>query len=492
MLPTTLSENDEVQNYVDGAWQTPSSEDGQAVVNPATREELAYLPFSDEADLEAALEASNDAFEDWRHTAVEERVQPLFRLKELLDEHIEELTELLVMEHGKTRAEARGEIRRGIQNVETACGIPTMMQAGNLPNAAPNIDETAVREPLGTFVGITPFNFPVMISLWFLPHAVATGNSFILKPSEQDPLVTQRIFELVDEAGFPDGVVQLVHGGPDTVNAMLEHDGIEGISFVGSTPIARHIYETAAEHGKRVQAQGGAKNHIIVTESADIEYAAEKTVASACACAGERCLSNDVMVVEESVYDEFAAELAAQTREQTVGYGLDDGVDIGAIISDDHLETVRGYVEAGVEEGAELLVDGRDVTVDDYDGTFIGPTLFGEVTPDMTIAREEHFGPIMGLVRVEDFDEAVDVVNRSDFGNAASLFTDSGHKANRFKHEVEAGNLGVNLGTAAPMAYFSFGGRKDSFFGDLHAQGQDMINFYTDKMSYLERWPDQS
>ena len=492
MLPTTLSENDEVQNYVDGAWQTPSSEDGQAVVNPATREELAYLPFSDEADLEAALDASNDAFEDWRHTAVEERVQPLFRLKELLDEHIEELTELLVMEHGKTRAEARGEIRRGIQNVETACGIPTMMQAGNLPNAAPNIDETAVREPLGTFVGITPFNFPVMISLWFLPHAVATGNSFILKPSEQDPLVTQRIFELVDEAGFPDGVVQLVHGGPDTVNAMLEHDGIEGISFVGSTPIARHIYETAAEHGKRVQAQGGAKNHIIVTESADIEYAAEKTVASACACAGERCLSNDVMVVEESVYDEFAAELAAQTREQTVGYGLDDGVDIGAIISDDHLETVRGYVEAGVEEGAELLVDGRDVTVDDYDGTFIGPTLFGEVTPDMTIAREEHFGPIMGLVRVEDFDEAVDVVNRSDFGNAASLFTDSGHKANRFKHEVEAGNLGVNLGTAAPMAYFSFGGRKDSFFGDLHAQGQDMINFYTDKMSYLERWPDQS
>ena len=492
MTPKTLSENDEVQNYVDSAWQTPSSANGQAVINPATREELAYLPFSSEDDLDAAVAASNEAFESWRSTAVEERVQPLFRLKQLLDENIEELTELLVMEHGKTRVEARGEIRRGIQNVETACGIPTMMQAGNLPHAAPNIDETAVREPLGTFVGITPFNFPVMISLWFLPHAVATGNSFILKPSEQDPLVTQRIYELVDEAGFPDGVVQLVHGGPDTVNAMLEHDGIEGVSFVGSTPIARHIYETAAEHGKRVQAQGGAKNHIIVTESADIDYAAEKTVASACACAGERCLSNDVMVVEESVYDEFADALEEKTREQTVGYGLDDGVDIGAIISDDHLETVRGYIESGVEEGAELLVDGREVTVDDYDGTFIGPTLFGEVTPAMTIAREEHFGPIMGLVRVADFDEAVDVVNRSEFGNAASLFTDSGHKANRFKHEVEAGNLGVNLGTAAPMAYFSFGGRKDSFFGDLHAQGQDMVNFYTDKMSYIERWPDQS
>ena len=491
MIPDTLSENDEVQNYVDGAWHTPSSTDGQAVTDPGTGEELAYLPFSDEDDLDAAVAAGNAAFEDWRQTAVEKRIQPLFRLKQLLDEHIDELAELLVREHGKTRDEARGEIRRGIQNVEVACGIPKMMQAGTLSHAAPDIDESAVREPLGTFVAITPFNFPAMISLWFLPHAVATGNSFILKPSEQDPLVTQRIFELVDRAGFPDGVVQLVHGGPDTVNNILEHDGIEGVSFVGSTPIARHIYETAAANGKRVQAQGGAKNHIIVTESADIEYAAEKTVSSACACAGERCLSNDVVVVEEAVYDEFAEELAEQTREQVVGYGLDDGVDIGAIISEDHLDTLHGYVESGVEEGAELLVDGREVTVDDYDGTFIGPTLFGEVSPEMTIAREEHFGPIMGLVRAADFDEAVDVVNQSEFGNAASLFTDSGHKADRFKHEVEAGNLGVNLGTAAPMAFFSFGGRKDSFFGDLHAQGQDMVNFYTDKTSYIERWPNQ-
>jgi malonate-semialdehyde dehydrogenase (acetylating)/methylmalonate-semialdehyde dehydrogenase len=492
VLPNTLSEDDEVQNYVDGAWRTPSSDEGQPVTDPATGEELAHLPFSDADDLDAAVAASNDAFAEWRYRAVEERVQPLFRLKQLLDEHIDELAELLVREHGKTFAEARGELRRGIQNVETACGIPQMMQAGNLPNVAPDIDETAVREPLGTFVGITPFNFPAMISLWFLPHAVATGNSFILKPSEQDPLVTQRIFELVDEAGFPDGVVQLLHGGPETVNALLEHDGIEGVSFVGSTPVARHIYETAAAHGKRVQAQGGAKNHIIVTESADLEYAAEKTVASACACAGERCLSNDVMVVEEAVYDEFADVLAEKTREQVVGYGLDEGVDIGALISEEHLETVRGYVDSGVEEGAELLVDGRNVSVDGYDGHFIGPTLFAEVTPDMTIAREEHFGPIMGLTRAADFDEAVEIVNRSEYGNAASLFTDSGHKANRFKHEVDAGNLGVNLGTAAPMAYFSFGGRKDSFFGDLHAQGQDMINFYTDKKSYIERWPDQA
>jgi len=491
VIPDSLSQHGEAQNYVAGGWQTPSSDDGQPVVNPATDEELAYLPFSNGADIDTAVTAANHAFESWRHRAVEERVQPLFRLKQLLDEHIDELAELLVREHGKTLDEARGEIRRGIQNVEVACGMPKLMQAGNIAHAAPDIDETAVREPLGTFVGITPFNFPAMISLWFLPHAVATGNAFILKPSEQDPLVTQRIFELVDEAGFPDGVAQLVQGGPDTVNTLLEHEGIEGVSFVGSTPIARHVYETGAAHGKRVQAQGGAKNHIIVTESADLEYAAEKAVGSACACAGERCLSNDVVVVEEAVYDEFAEQMIAEMHAQTVGYGLDDGIDIGAIITSDHLDTVQGYIEAGVEEGAELLVDGREVTVEEYDGNFIGPTLFGEATPEMTIAREEHFGPILALTRVSDFDEAVDVVNQSDFGNAASLFTDSGRKANRFKHEVEAGNLGVNLGTAAPMAFFSFGGRKDSFFGDLHAQGQDMVNFYTDKTSYIERWPDQ-
>lgn len=490
MLPESLSAADKVQNYVAGQWQTPSSEEGQPVVNPATNKELASLSFSTEADLDEAVAAANDAFETWRHRAVEERIEPLFELQSLLDDHIDELAALLVSEHGKTRAEATGELRRGIQNVETACGIPTMMQAGNLPNAAPDIDESAVREPLGTFAGITPFNFPAMIPLWFLPHAVATGNSFILKPSEQNPLITQRIFELVDEAGFPDGVAQLVHGGPDTVNRILKHEGIKGISFVGSTSIARHVYETGAAAGKRVQAQGGAKNHIIVTESADTDYAAEKTVASACACAGERCLSNDVVVIEDPIYEKFTDTLAEKTRAQTVGNGLTEGVDIGALISSNHLDTVRSYIETGVEEGAELVVDGREFETPD-DGNFIGPTLFGEVDPEMTIVREEHFGPIMALVRVADFDEAVNTVNRSEFGNAASLFTDSGHKADRFKHEVEAGNLGVNLGTAAPMAFFSFGGRKKSFFGDLHAQGEDMINFYTDKTSYIERWPNQ-
>jgi malonate-semialdehyde dehydrogenase (acetylating)/methylmalonate-semialdehyde dehydrogenase len=487
-----MRENDTtrtVRNYVDGTWEVPSGSTGQTIHNPATTAQIGRVQFSSDEDLDRAVAAASDAFEEWRSRAVERRIQPLFELKRLLEEHIEELAERLVTDHGKTRDEARGELRRGIENVEVACGIPKMMQAGTLPHAAPGIDESAIREPLGVFAGVTPFNFPAMIPLWFLPHAVATGNTFVLKPSEQDPLVVERIVELVDEAGFPDGVVNLVQGGPDTVNGILAHEGIAGVSFVGSTPVARHIYETGAAHGKRVQAQGGAKNHIIVTESADPAYAAEKAAASGCACAGERCLSNDVVVVEADVYDTFTDHMEREMRAMTVGSGLDDGVDVGPLISAEHLETVRGYIETGVEEGAQLIVDGR--TGQEGTGHFIGPSLFGEATPEMTIVQEEHFGPIMALVRAADFDEAIDIVNRSEFGNAASLFTDSGHKATRFKHEVEAGNLGVNLGTAAPMAFFSFGGRKDSFFGDLHAQGADMINFYTDKTSYIERWPDQ-
>ena len=488
----TLSEDGDVRNYVGGSWSRAGSEDGQDTINPATGETLAYVPFSSASDVDEAVETGQEAFEEWRSTPVEERIQPLFRLKQLLEDHQEELAELLVEDHGKALAEARGEIRRGIENVEVACGIPTMMQGGSLPNAAPEIDESGVRKPLGVFAAITPFNFPGMIPLWFLPYAVATGNSFILKPSERDPLVPQRMFELIDEAGFPDGVVQLVNGGVDTVNAMLEHDGIAGISFVGSTPVAKHIYETAAEHGKRVQAQGGAKNHVVVTETADLEFAAEKTVSSSYACAGERCLANDLAVVEESVYDEFRDLVVEKAESQTVGYGLDEETDIGAIISDQHEQNVRNYIEMGVNEGADLVVDRRDVTVEGYeDGNFIGPTVFENVTTDMVFGQEEIFGPTLGLMEVADVDEAIDVLNRSDYGNAASMFTGSGADARKFRHEAEVGNVGINVGTVAPMAFFHFGGRKDSFFGDLHAQAQDMIYFYTDETVYIERWPSE-
>ncbi|WP_121823067.1 CoA-acylating methylmalonate-semialdehyde dehydrogenase [Halostella salina] len=482
---------DDVRNYVDGEWRTPSGTDGRAVTDPATGEALTRVGFSSATDVDEAVRAGQAAFETWGSTPVEERIQPLFELKRLLEDHQDELAEVLVREHGKTFDEAKGELRRGIENVEVACGVPTTMQAGHLPNAAPDIDETAVRKPLGVFTAITPFNFPGMIPLWFLPYAVATGNAFVLKPSEQDPVVAERIFELVDRAGFPDGVVQLVNGGVETVNHLLDHDGVHGASFVGSTPVAREIYERAAANGKRVQAQGGAKNHIIVTETADLEFAARKTVSSACACAGERCLANDVVVVERAVYDEFVDLVLDEARDRTVGYGLDDGTDIGALITPEHETRVRDMIAAGVDEGAELLLDGRDVTVEGYpDGNFLGPTVFGDVDPSMSIAREEIFGPVLGLLSVADIDEAVDVLNRSDFGNAASLFTGSGADARTVRHEADVGNLGVNAGTAAPMAFFHFGGWKDSFFGDLHAQGEDMIHFYTDTMTYIERWPD--
>ncbi|ADD07292.1 methylmalonate-semialdehyde dehydrogenase (plasmid) [Natrialba magadii ATCC 43099] len=487
----SLGKADTVRNYVGGDWVTPESDDELVTTNPTTGEELGRVPFSSTNDVDDAVRTANEAFEDWSGRPVEERIQPLFELKSLLEENLDELAEILVQDHGKTRAEARGELRRGIENVEVACGIPSMMQSGTLLNAAPEIDESAVRKPLGTFAAITPFNFPGMIPLWFLPYAVATGNSFILKPSEQDPLVTQKLFELIDEAGFPDGVVQLVNGGKDTVNDLIDHDGIEGISFVGSTPIAKLVYERAAANGKRVQAQGGAKNHIVVTETADLEFAAEKTVSSACACAGERCLANDVVLVEESVYDEFADLVVAEAEAQTVGYGLDDGTDIGSLISEEHETTVRNYIQTGIEEGATMLRDGRDVDVDGYEeGNFVGPTVFGDVTEDMVISQEEIFGPVLALDAVESVDAAIERMNASQFGNAASLFTGSGADAQKFRHQAEIGNIGVNVGTSAPMAFFHFGGWKDSFFGDLHAQGEDMIQFYTDKAIYIERWPD--
>ncbi|RQG89726.1 CoA-acylating methylmalonate-semialdehyde dehydrogenase [Natrarchaeobius chitinivorans] len=487
----SVDQSEAVRNYVDGEWVSPEGEGDIVTTNPATGETLATVPFSSSDDVDSAVRVANDAFEEWSALPVEERIQPLFELKSLLEDHQDELAEILVRDHGKTLAEARGELRRGIENVEVACGIPSMMQGGALLNAAPEIDESAVRKPLGTFAAITPFNFPGMIPLWFLPYAVATGNSFLLKPSEQDPLVPQRLFELVDEAGFPDGVVQLLHGGPDTVNALLDHDGVEGISFVGSTPIAKHVYERAAENGKRVQAQGGAKNHVVVTESADLEFAAEQTVSSACACAGERCLANDVVLIDESVYDEFTELILAEADRQTVGNGLDPDTDIGAIISDEHEQRIRDHVETALEEGATLLSDGREVTVDDCQGgNFLGPTVLGDVSADMEVSREEIFGPVIALDSVASIDDAIERMNASRFGNAASLFTASGADARRFRHDAEIGNIGVNVGTSAPMAFFHFGGWKESFFGDLHAQGEDMIHFYTDKAIYIERWPD--
>lgn len=479
-----------VKNFIAGEWRTPDR-DGQEVINPATGDAIANVKFSSVETVDTAVHAGKSAFSEWRHQPVEDRIQPLFEFKNLLESNQDEIAETLVKEHGKTFGEAKGELRRGIENVEVACGIPNLMQAGSLGNAAPNFDETAVREPLGVFAAVTPFNFPGMIPLWFLPYAVATGNSFILKPSEQDPLTAQRIFELIEKAGFPEGVVQLVNGSVETVQGILENDGIEGVSFVGSTPVAREIYKKAAANGKRVQAQGGAKNHVIVTESADLEFAAAKTVSSALACSGERCLANDVAVVEKPVYEEFVDHVIEKSKEQVVGYGLHMDTSVGALITSEHEQMVREYVETGIREGAELVLDGRGVEVEGYtEGNFLGPCIFRDVTSDMTIASDEIFGPVLGVMSAEDLQEAIEIMNASNYGNAASLFTSRGADARKFKHNAEAGNLAVNAGTAAPMAFFHFGGEKDSFFGDLHAQSEDVVRFYTDETIYIERWPD--
>ncbi|GAB6880373.1 CoA-acylating methylmalonate-semialdehyde dehydrogenase [Halorubrum gandharaense] len=483
-----------LHNYVNGEWVPVDGDDGEAVVNPATGEQLAHVPFTDPHAVDDVVAVGDAAFEEWRNVAIEERIQPVFRLKELLEEHQEAMARVLVREHGKNLDEARGELRRGIENVEVACGAPRLMQDGFVENAAPGIDETAVRRPLGTFAAVTPFNFPGMIPLWFLPYAVATGNSFILKPSEQDPLTAQYLFHLIDEAGFPDGVLNLVHGGPDTVNALLDNEALAGVSFVGSTPVARHVYESAAATGMRVQAQGGAKNYVVVSDSADLEYAAEKTVSSSFACGGERCLANDIAVVVGDAYEPFVEAVLDAVDDQVVGDGLDPETDIGALITPEHRDRVVGHIEAGIEDGNELLRDGRDVDVpgEAYaDGTFLGPTVFGEVDTDSRIAQEEIFGPVLGIARADDFDEAVAKLNATDFGNAASLFTARGAEASQFRNEAEVGNVGVNVGTAAPMAFFHFGGRKDSFFGDLHAQAEDVVRFYTDETVYIERWPDE-
>jgi malonate-semialdehyde dehydrogenase (acetylating)/methylmalonate-semialdehyde dehydrogenase len=369
-----------VRNYVGSAWREVDGADGQPIENPATGEHLATTPFTGEVGLGQAVALAENAFESWRETPIEERIQPVFRLKQLLDEHEEDIARVLVAEHGKTLSEARGELRRGIENVEVACGMPTLMQAGTLQHAAPDIDESAIRHPVGVFAAVTPFNFPGMIPLWFLPYAVASGNSFVLKPSERTPLTALAIFELVDEAGFPDGVVNLVNGGPGTVNAILAHEGIVGVSFVGSTPVARHVYETAAKHGKRVQAQGGAKYHIVVSDSAHLPFAAEQTVSSSFANSGQRCLANPVAVVHDAVYDEFADLVVAEARAMRVGDGLDPETEMGPLVTAEHAGRVREYIETGVEEGATLLLDGRERG----EGSFLAPTVFGDVTLEMT------------------------------------------------------------------------------------------------------------
>ncbi|MBN1485145.1 MAG: CoA-acylating methylmalonate-semialdehyde dehydrogenase [Chloroflexia bacterium] len=478
-----------LRNYIDGRWLASSSEHLQEVRDPATGELLARVPFSTVDEVNQAVAAAQDAFGEWRETPPLVRARTMFRLKERMEENFEDLARTIVLEHGKIIDEARGEVRRAIENVEVAAGIPSLMMGYNAEDIALGIDEETVIQPLGVFCCVAPFNFPAMVPFWFLPYAVACGDTYIVKPSERCPISQSRLYELLDEVDFPPGVVNLVHGGRDVVDVLLTHPDVVGVSFVGSTPVGRYIYRTAAAYGKRAQCQAGAKNCLVVLPDAVLDKTVASILTSAFGTAGQRCLAGALVLAVGEVYEPLREALVEAASRLKLGYGLDEGVQMGPVVSGQSLERILGYIDLGLEEGARLVLDGRGVRVPDYpQGHFLGPTIFDGVSPDMAIARQEIFGPVLGIVAVDDFEQALEVIAGLPYGNAASLFTSSGRWAREFKYRVRCGNVGINIGIAAPMATFPFAGMKDSFFGDLHGQGRDGIQFFTDRKVVIKRW----
>jgi malonate-semialdehyde dehydrogenase (acetylating)/methylmalonate-semialdehyde dehydrogenase len=475
--------------YVGGKWIDSVATQTLEVRNPAKDELLALTPLGGKSDVDKAVAAAKAAYPAWRATPPVNRIRPLFTLRALFEKRFDDIARTITLEHGKTLDESRSSVRRAIDNIEVATGIPSLMQGRSLEDIAVGIDSYTMRQPLGVFAAITPFNFPAMVPMWFLPHAVACGNTFVVKPSERVPLSQQIIFELLHEAGFPEGVVNMVHGGKDAVDAILEHPDIEGVSFVGSSPIAHYVYKRSAEFGKRVQALGGAKNFVLVMPDADMDRAAAVSTESCFGCAGERCLANSVVLGVGAAYDAMVTRLVSEAKKIKVGDGLEAGITMGPVISKQHREKVLGYIEKGIAEGATLALDGRGYKdPKNPNGYFLGPTVFTDVTPDMVIAREEIFGPVLCVMKAGSFEEAVAIVKKHDLGNATSIFTSSGKSARDYRWHVEPSMLGVNIGVAAPMAFFPFGGAKGSFFGDLKAHGQDSIDFYTDKKVTIARW----
>lgn len=487
-IPETL------KNFIDGEWVDASTEDWRDVINPATQKVIAKVPISKEEDLDKAVEAAVQAYPEWRKTPPLSRARYFYRLKNLMEEHFEELSRICVMEHGKVIDEARGETRRAIENVEVATGIPSLMMGYNLEDISRDIDEYVIRQPLGVFACIAPYNFPIMVPLWFMPYAVATGNTYIIKPSPWTPLSQTKLMELIDKAGFPPGVINMIHGDVEVVSSILKHPEIKGVSFVGSTPIGRDVvYKEAASHGKRVQAQCGAKNFIVVMPDAVKDQTVASIITSFFGSTGQRCLSgSNLVIVGED--DSFHLNMLGRIKEAAdkirIGYGLDETIQMGPMQSEARKKKVIGYIEKGLEEGAKIVKDGRDFTlIGGYpDKCFIGTTIFENVSPDMTIAREEIFGPVMSVMRVRKIDEAIDMINRSNYGNATAIFTSNGRLARKFQYEAQCGNIGINIGIAAPMAFFPFSGMKDSFFGDLHGQGVEAIRFFTESKVVIQRW----
>jgi malonate-semialdehyde dehydrogenase (acetylating)/methylmalonate-semialdehyde dehydrogenase len=478
-----------LRNFVGGRWVESRAREFLDVYNPAHGEVIARTPLSTGEDLDAAVAAAKKAFPGWRDTPAVVRARALFRFRDLLEQNFEELARTVTAEHGKTIDESRGSVRRGIECVEVACGSPSLMMGYGLENISSGIDCQVIRQAVGVCAAIAPFNFPAMVPLWFLPFAVGTGNTIIVKPSEQVPLSQRLMFRLLEKCDLPPGVVNLVNGGREVVEAICDHPEIRAVSFVGSTPVARAVWQRATHAGKRVQALGGAKNFVVVMPDADWDRSINVITESFYGCAGERCLAGSVLVPVGQAHREARDRMAASAKALRVGDGMEEGVSMGPVISARHRERVLDYIEKGVGEGAKLVVDGRKVSVAGNEkGFFLGPTLFDDVRPAMTIGHEEIFGPVASITPVKTLDEAIEVMHAHPNANATSIFTTSGRAAREFARQASASMVGVNIGVAAPMAYFPFGGAKDSFFGDLKVHGRDAYEFYTDKKVVISRW----
>jgi len=485
---TATGEAVKLPNYIGGVFRHSDSDRYEAVPNPATGETLAQVPLSTVEDLDRAVRAASEAFESWSRTPVPKRARILFKYQQLLVEHWDELAKIVTMENGKSYAEAYGEVQRGIECVEFAAGAPTLMMGKQLPDIATNLESGMYRYPIGVVGGISPFNFPMMVPCWMFPLAIACGNTFVLKPSERTPMLANRLAELFEQAGLPPGVLNVVHGAHAVVNGLLEHKDVKAISFVGSQPVAEYVYKTAAAKGKRVQALAGAKNHSIVMPDADLALTVKEIVNAAFGSAGERCMACSVVVAVGGIADELIERLKEAAENLKIGNGMEDGVFLGPVIRDAHKLRTLFYIETGSREGAKLVCDGRTSAAANGDGYFVGPTLFDHVTKDMKIWRDEIFAPVLSVARVATLDEAIELANASEFANGACLFTTNGGHVRRFRETIDAGMLGINLGVPAPMAFFPFSGWKKSFYGDLHANGTDGVEFYTRKKMVTARW----
>ncbi|MCM3586586.1 CoA-acylating methylmalonate-semialdehyde dehydrogenase [Mesobacillus maritimus] len=485
-MATTTTQT--LKNFVNGQWVESKTEKYDIVPNPATGEELARVPISTREDLDEAVQVAKEAFKTWSKTPVPRRARILFKYQQLLVENWDELATLITKENGKSFKEAYGEVQRGIECVEFAAGAPSLMMGKQLPDIATGIESGMYRYPVGVVGGITPFNFPMMVPCWMFPLAIACGNTFVLKPSERTPILANRLAELFKEAGLPDGVFNIVHGAHDIVNGLLDHEDVPAISFVGSQPVAEYIYKSAAANGKRVQALAGAKNHSIVMPDADIDAAVKEIIGAAYGSAGERCMACSVVVAVGDVADKLIAKLNETANEIKIGNGLDEDVFLGPVIRQENKDRTAKYIEIGEQEGAKLIRDGRKDEAYHANGYFIGPTIFDNVNPSMKIWKEEIFAPVLSIVRVDNLEEAIELTNKSDFGNGACLFTDSSKAVRYFRENIEVGMLGVNVGVPAPMAFFPFSGWKNSFYGDLHANGSDGVEFYTRRKMLTARY----